>query len=111
MGIYKKYYLKFSLFNAVFVCLFVLLFLFIIYKMIDSMDIFKSLNINIGTVMKNQEVLNFVSDHLKTKKMGKHAVKKLPYLLRYVRDWYKAQQMCDKATLENGGTLKFVPDC
>ena len=75
------------------------------------MDIFKPLNINIGTVMKNQEMLNFVSDHLKTKKMGKYAVKKLLYLLRYVRDWYKAQQMCDKATLENGGTLKSVPDC
>ena len=34
--------------------------------MVDSMDIYKSLNI--GTVMKNLELLKFVSDHLKTKK-------------------------------------------
>ena len=52
-------------------------------------------------------MLKFVPDHLKTKKMCKHAVKKLPYLLRYVPDWYKAQQMCDKAILENGGTLSL----
>ena len=43
--------------------------------------------------------------------MCKHEVKKLPYLLRYVPDQYKTQQMCDKADLENGGTLKSVPDC
>ena len=39
--------------------------------------------------------------------MCKHAVKKLPYLIRYVPDQYKTQQMCDIATLENGGTLKY----
>ena len=43
--------------------------------------------------------------------MCKHAVKKLPYPLRYVTDQYKTQQMCDKAILENGGTLKSIPDC
>ena len=48
--------------------------------MVDNMDIYKSLNINIGTVMKNPEMLKLVSDHLKTKKMCKHAVIKLPYL-------------------------------
>ena len=31
-------------------------------------DIKKSLNINIGRVMKNSEMLEFFSDHLKTKK-------------------------------------------
>ena len=36
--------------------------------MVDSMDIYKSLNINIGTVMKNPERLKCVYDHLKTKK-------------------------------------------
>ena len=63
-------------------------FLFSIYKMVDSMEIFKcqSLNVNIGIVMKNPEMLKFVSDHLKTKKMCDHAVTKLPYLLRYVPD-------------------------
>ena len=48
---------------------------------------------------------------LKLKKFSKHAVKKLPYLLRYVFDQYKTQQICDKAILENSGTLKSVPDC
>ena len=50
------------------------------------MDVCKSLSISIGTVMRNPEMLKFVPDHLKTKKMCKHAVKKLPYLLRYVPD-------------------------
>ena len=50
-------------------------------------------------------MLKFVPDHLKTK-MCKQAVKKLPYLLRYVPDQYKAQQIIDKAILENCGTFK-----
>ena len=79
--------------------------------MVDSMDICKSLDVNIGPVLKKPEVLKFVLDHLKTKKMCKHAAKKLPYLLRYVPDQYKTQQMCDKAILENAGTLKSVLDC
>ena len=54
--------------------------------MVDLMDVSKSLNISIGTVMKNPEMLKFIPDHLKTKKMCKHTVKKLPYLLRYVPD-------------------------
>ena len=74
------------------------------------MDVYKSLNISIGIVMINLEMLKFVPDHLKTKKMCKHAVKKLPYLLRYVPDRYKIQLMCDKSILENGGTLMSVPD-
>ena len=45
-----------------------------------SMDIYKSLNISIVTVIKNPEILKFVLDHLKSKKMCKHAVKKLPDL-------------------------------
>ena len=79
--------------------------------MIDSMKICKSLNIDIGTVMRNIEMLKFVPDHLRTKKMCKDAVQKLPDLLRYVPNQYKAQQMCDKSIFENGGTLKLVPDC
>ena len=43
--------------------------------------------------------------------MCKNAVKNLPYLIRYVPDQYKTQQMCDKAILENGAKLKSVPDC
>ena len=36
--------------------------------MVDSMGICKSLNINVGTVMKNPEILKFVPGHLKLKK-------------------------------------------
>ena len=43
--------------------------------------------------------------------MCKHAVKKLPYLLRYVPDQYKTQKICNKAFLENGGTLNPIADC
>ena len=54
--------------------------------MVDIMGVYKSLNISFVTVMKNPEMLKFISDHLKTKTMCKHAAKKLPYLLRYVPD-------------------------
>ena len=73
--------------------------------MVDIMDVYKVLNISTVTVMKNTEIFKFVPNHLKTKKMYKHAVKKLPYLLRYVSDQYKTQQMRDRAILKNGGTL------
>ena len=43
--------------------------------MIDIMDAYKSLNISIGKVIKNLEMLKFVADHLKTKKMFKYALK------------------------------------
>ena len=48
------------------------------------MDICTSLNISIGRVMKNPEMLKFVTGHFKSKKMCKDAVKKSRYLLRYV---------------------------
>ena len=35
---------------------------------------------------------------------------KLPYLRRYVSDQYKTQQIRDKAILEKGGALKYVFD-
>ena len=77
--------------------------------MIDSkysMDIYNSTKVSIETVMKNPELLKFVPDHLQTKKMCKHPVKKLHFQLRYVNDQYKTHQMCNKNVLENGGTLK-----
>ena len=40
-------------------------------------------------------MLTFVPDHLKTKKMCKHAVKKLPFVIRYFPYQYKSQKMCD----------------
>ena len=36
--------------------------------------------------MKNPEILKFLSDHIKIKIMCKHAVKKLPFVIRYVPD-------------------------
>ena len=38
-------------------------------------------------------------------------MKKFPVTLRYISDQYKSQEVCDKAVLENGGTLTSVPDC
>ena len=71
----KKY---FSLkFQSVQDHLFLSLFLFSIYKMIDIMDVYKSLDISTITVMKNPEMLKFVPDHLKTKNLCKHAFKKI----------------------------------
>ena len=75
-----------------------------------STEDYKSPKINIGAIIKNPEILNFVSDYLKTKKLCKHAVTKLPFVIRYVPDPYKTQKMCDKAILENE-TLESVPDC
>ena len=42
--------------------------------------------------------------------MCKHAIKKLPFVIRYVPDQYKTQQTCDKAILVNGEALKSVPN-
>ena len=70
--------------------------------MVDIIDIYRSLNISNGTVMKNPEMLNFVPDHFKTKKMCKHAVEKLPFY--YVMFLINIRlNKCDKAILENGG--------
>ena len=64
----QKYCLEFSV-------SFLLLFLFSIYKIVDNMGTYKSLNVNIGTVVKNPEMLKFVPDHLKTKQMCNYAIK------------------------------------
>ena len=51
-----------------------------------STDNYKSSKISIRTIMTNPEILKFVSDHLKTKKMCKHTVKKLPFVIKHVLD-------------------------
>ena len=51
--------------------------------MVDSEEC-KSPEIAIGAIMKNPEMLKFIPDHLKTKKMCKHSVKKLPFGIQYV---------------------------
>ena len=55
-------------------------------------------------------MLRLAPNHLKTKRMCTHAVKKLPFVIAYVPDRYKAQGVCDTAILKNGGTLKSAPD-
>ena len=55
------------------------------------MDIYKSLKISIGTAIKNSEMLKFVPDHLKTKTMCKHTVKKLPFVIRYLHNQCKTE--------------------
>ena len=64
-----------------------------------SMDIYKSVKISIGTVMRNPEMFKFVPDHLKTKTYVSMQLKDYLFLIRYVPDQYKTQQMCDKAIL------------
>ena len=58
--------------------------------------------------MKILQMLKFVPGHLKTLKNVQHAVKKLPFVIRYVPDQYKTQQMCDKAGLEKFGELELL---
>ena len=62
---------------------------------------YKSVKISIGALMNNLEILKFVPDHLKTKKICEHAVKKIPFVIQHVLDRYKSQQMCSKAILES----------
>ena len=61
--------------------------------------------------MENPELLKFVSDNLKNNKFVNIQLKSLSLVIRNVPDQYKTQQMCDKAILENGGTLESAPDC
>ena len=60
----------------------------------NSIGTYKTVKINIGTVMRNPKMLRLVPDYPKTKKMYKYTVKKLPYLLAYVPEQYKTHQMC-----------------
>ena len=69
--------------------------------MVDNIDTYKLFNINIGTVMKNPEMLKFIPDHLKTEQISNYAVKKLPFTIRYVPET-TTKKLCDRAILENG---------
>ena len=57
-----------------------------------STDDYKSSKISIEAIMKNPKMLKIVPYHLKTKKICKDAVKKLPFVIRC-----KTQQKCGKA--------------
>ena len=54
--------------------------------MVNIMDVCKSLDISIGTVIKDPKMIKSVLDHLKIKRMCNHAVTKLSYLIRCVPD-------------------------
>ena len=60
--------------------------------------------------MKNPKMLKFFTVNVKTKNMSQHAVKKLPFVIRYISIRFKIQRMCNKAILENGEILKSVPE-
>ena len=62
--------------------------------------------ISTWAIIKNPEMWEFVPDYLKTKKMCEHAVKKLPFVIRYV----PIDIRLNKVVQENGGTLQSVPD-
>ena len=65
--------------------------------MVDSeynMHICKSVKISIGAVIKYPEMLKFVPDHLKTKKICKHAVKKSPFVIIYIPEQYIRLNKC-----------------
>ena len=56
------------------------------------------------------EALEFVPDHLKTKKMCEGAVEVSPWQLKYVPDHFKTEKMCDKVVWEDPFSLQFVSD-
>ena len=77
--IYKNIFLNLSLLKTVFFYFF--RFPFMKELIVNIVWAPKNLaKLNIGTVMRNTEILELVPDHFKTKKMCKHAVKNLPYL-------------------------------
>ena len=49
-------------------------------------DRYKSFKISIGSIIKIPEMLRFVSDHPKTKKVCKQVVKKCQFIIRHVSD-------------------------
>lgn len=51
----------------------------------------KTQKISIGKIIQDPEMSRFVHDHLETKKMFKHAIIKLPFLIKYVSKRYKTQ--------------------
>ena len=45
--------------------------------------------------MKNPKMLKFFTVNVKTKNMSQHAVKKLPFVIRYISIRFKIQRMCN----------------
>ena len=59
----------------------------------NSPGSYKTLKVSIGAIIQNREMLEFVPDQLKTREMCKTEVKKLPFVLRYVCNRCKTQNM------------------
>ena len=55
-----------------------------------SLENYKTLEISVGIIIENPEMLKFVPDHLKTKKVCKNAGKELEFVI-YVPGRCKAQ--------------------
>ena len=55
-------------------------------------------------------VLRFVPDHYKTQEMCNEAVQSEPEVLRLVPDQLKTQEMCNRAVYEDAYSLQDVPD-
>ena len=75
---YKNVILTFALFR-------IAVSFYSLHEMINSEnspDNYKTLKVELGTIIKNPEILKFVLDHLNTKKVCKKAVKKLPFIVR-----------------------------
>ena len=47
---------------------------------------------------------------MKLKRYVNVQLKKLAFVIRYVPGQYKIEQMCNKAIIENDGTLKYISD-
>ena len=58
----------------------------------NSSDNYKILRISIGAIIMYLLMLTFVPDLLKTKRMCKNAGKKLPFVIKNVRDCYRLKK-------------------
>ena len=56
--------------------------------MVDIVNIYKSLNVSIGTISKNPEMLRFVPGHLKL-----NAVDNYPHALEFVPEYFITLEM------------------
>ena len=54
-------------------------------------------------------MLKLVHDHLNTKNTCKNAVKKLSFVLIYVSDQYKIQEMCDQVVVSKDSFMLKLP--
>ena len=86
MSRYKKYYLNFHSRQGAFFYVSVLVFVIRLIVIIKQTS--NSLKIKNGAVVKYPEMLKFFPDDLKSRKMCKHPVKKLLFLIQYVLDRY-----------------------